>query len=289
MRRRHRRLNLRKGLRVEDRLAKSLRAAHDRQVEHLAAEPPVCKPPYEHHWYAVHAPHHDTQAAPVAHHDPNPSQETHGPAPLAQSAARVVPADLPAAAPVSRVAPLPHQEISRAPFGRRFRWQGNSVSIVGTVVLSILISTGLFSLQMISKWRRPKPVEATAKVMGLDQPLTIASAQDEPAPFDESADSAAAKASPSPVQSPADSSVATMHGLTAVITPASNNDATNNRSAVDMTSHRALRSRSDWFKQSKRCKRRYTDRDTAGSDRGARRRPRRGAGLPERLAAGTRR
>lgn len=61
--------------------------------------------------------------------------------------------------------------------------QSGRVSIVGTLVLSVLISTGLFSLQMISKWRRPKAVAADAHAESLDQPLTLAAPQDEtPAP-----------------------------------------------------------------------------------------------------------
>jgi hypothetical protein len=72
----------------------------------------------------------------------------------------------------------------------RFAWQGGRVSIVGTLALSLLISTGLFSLQMIAKWRRAKPTESQAKATGLEHPLTIAS-QDEPQPTEGLADASA--------------------------------------------------------------------------------------------------
>jgi hypothetical protein len=72
----------------------------------------------------------------------------------------------------------------------RFSQQGK-ISIVGTVVLSVLISSGLFSLQLISKWRRPKPTETVTKSESLDQPLTIAIAHDESQTPNERADSSA--------------------------------------------------------------------------------------------------
>jgi hypothetical protein len=72
-----------------------------------------------------------------------------------------------------------------------FSRQGGRISIVGTVLLSVLISSGLFSLQLISKWRRPKPAETVAKAESLDQPLTIASAEDVSQTPNERADSPA--------------------------------------------------------------------------------------------------
>ena len=74
-----------------------------------------------------------------------------------------------------------------------------------------MISTGLFSLQMISKWRRTKPTENQAKAAGLDQPLRIAS-QDEPQPTeglaDASAPVAATTSAPAASQAPPEPALA---------------------------------------------------------------------------------
>lgn len=100
-----------------------------------------------------------------------------------------------AAAPASPPAPPVPAEKSRllvtagAAVKNRFSLQGGRVSIVGTVVLSVLISSGLYSLQLISKWRRPKATETVTKADSLDQPLTIA--RDESQTPNERADAAA--------------------------------------------------------------------------------------------------
>ena len=245
---------------MEDRLAKSLRAAHERHAQHLgtlhashdqAADHSDSHDhaPSEHHAQAHHgtapppAVPHSTVDADATHH---PSTTHHHPAfahghataeapstPVVPSvpaphvhlvtaehhthstvpnhpihASVVVPpvhhhAEVthhvqPAAALASPPAPsVPARtEPSRllvtagAAVRNRFSQQGK-VSIVGTVVLSVLISAGLFSLQTISKWRRPKPTESLTKADSLDQPLTIASAQDESQTPNERADSSA--------------------------------------------------------------------------------------------------
>jgi hypothetical protein len=118
-------------------------------------------------------------------------------------------------------------------------WNGGRVSIVGTLALSVLISSGLFSLQMISKWRRPKPAETEAKTAGLNQPLTIASAQNDAQPADDPADPAALATSPSqPAALPADAGDTAHHGLDGIF--AANNKVTSDsRSASGTNAGRA--------------------------------------------------
>jgi len=92
--------------------------------------------------------------------------------------------------------------------------RGGRVSIVGTVLLSVLISTGIFSLQMISKWRRPKAAQPVAKTESLDQPLTIASTQDDAQPTNDPTDSPAPAPSPAPsVQTASDPDPSAQRGL----------------------------------------------------------------------------
>jgi hypothetical protein len=246
---------------VEDRLAKSLRAAHERHAQHLSAshdpaphgshthdQAPAEHHGGEHHASAHHAPeHHKSEHHTSEHHAPEHHQATthaatpsHHPAfqtvhstaaehahtavaPSVAAAPQVhlvaaehhthstvpdqpihasviVPPVLPhtehkpAAAAASTAAPSPATaEPSRLLVSagsivkNRFTWQGGRVSIVGTVLLSVLISSGLFSLQLISKWRRPKPTDTVAKADSIEQPLTIA--QDESQVPNESADS----------------------------------------------------------------------------------------------------
>jgi hypothetical protein len=124
--------------------------------------------------------------------------QIHVPQPAA--VAHVPTAAVPVVAPVvkpapSRIAPARTPVPRVAALRNRLNMRGGRVSIVGTVLLSVLISTGVFSLQMISKWRRPKAAEPVAKSEGLDQPLKIASTQDDAQPSDEPA--------ASPTQAPA--------------------------------------------------------------------------------------
>ena len=93
---------------------------------------------------------------------------------------------------------------------------------------------------MISKWRRPKPVEADAKAADLEQPLTIAAAQNDAQPSDETADSASPSASQShSAQLPADSEDADLHRLDSMFTDANSNDASKNLSAGETKANRA--------------------------------------------------
>jgi hypothetical protein len=246
---------------VEDRLAKSLRAAHERHAQHLSAlhashdqaadhSHSQDHAPSEHHQPAHHGavvpaavPHstihadathhpsathhhpafahgHATAAAPstpVVPSAPAPPQvhlvaaehHTHSTVPNHPIPASVVvppvhhhaevahhvqhaaaPASPPAPSVTARTEPSRLLVSAGAAVRNRFSQQGK-VSIVGTVVLSVLISAGLFSLQTISKWRRPKPTETVTKADSIDQPLTIASAQDESQTPNERADAPA--------------------------------------------------------------------------------------------------
>lgn len=92
---------------------------------------------------------------------------------------------------------------------------------------------------MISKWRRPaKPAEAEAKAPGLDQPLLIAEAPNEAAPFDESADSAAASQAHTALL-PTVAEDAAHHGRNGVSTVANSNDASDNLSTGETKASRA--------------------------------------------------
>jgi hypothetical protein len=146
----------------------------------------------------------------------------------------------PVVAPVqARIEPARLPESHGPAFGNLLSWNGGRVSIVGTLALSVLIGTGLFSLQMISKWRRPaKPAQAEAKAPGLDQPLLIADAPNEAAPFDESADSAAASQAHTALL-PADAEDAAHHGRNGVSTVANSNDASDNLSTGETKASRA--------------------------------------------------
>jgi len=137
----------------------------------------------EHHTHSTvpNQPIHASVVVPPVHHH---AEVTHHVQPAA------APASPPAPSVPARTEPSRLLVTAGAAVRNRFSQQGK-VSIVGTVVLSVLISAGLFSLQTISKWRRPKPAESLTKADSLDQPLTIASAQDESQTPNERADSSA--------------------------------------------------------------------------------------------------
>jgi hypothetical protein len=138
----------------------------------------------------------------------------------------------------SHVEPAAVHDPHKPAFHHRFGWKGGHVSIVGTLVLSLLIGTGLFSLQVISKWRRPKPAETDAKATDLDQPLTIAASQDDVQPSEEHADTAIASQSHS-VQPAANSDDGAHHSLDGIFANANNNDGSENLSAGETNGHRA--------------------------------------------------
>ncbi len=151
------------------------------------AQPHVHLVAAEHHTHSTvhdHPIHASVVVLPVQTH----SEHTHHSQPAA-------PAFPPAPSVPARTEPPRLLVAAGAAVKNRFSQQGK-VSIVGTVVLSVLISAGLFSLQTISKWRRPKPTETVTKADSIDQPLTIASAQDESQTPNERAD-APADSSPS--------------------------------------------------------------------------------------------
>ncbi len=171
-------------------------------------------------------------------HAPAAPHASAAPAPVAAAPAAPAPvATVPAAVPVSHVVPANASESSWSGVKNRFAWQGGRVSIVGTLALSLLISTGLFSLQMISKWRRTKPTENQARAAGLEQPLTIAT-QDEPQPTEGLADASAPAAAPaaSPVQ--ANSEDAAQRGLDEFFA-ANHKDATENSANTAASGGRA--------------------------------------------------
>ncbi len=161
----------------------------------------------EHHTHST-VPNHPIHASVVVPPVHNHAEVTHHVQPAAAPA-------LPHSGP-ARTEPSRLLVTAKAAVKNRFSQQGK-VSIVGTVVLSVLISAGLFSLQTISKWRRPKPTETVTKADSIDQPLTIASAQDESQTPNERADS------------PADSSPAVASNDSRTAQPASHSEDTDQR------------------------------------------------------------
>jgi hypothetical protein len=158
-------------------------------AEHVHSAPIAASVPAQPHVQLVAAEHHTHSTVtaqpihssvvvpPTVHHAEHTHHTQPSVAPAAPSAAR---------AEASRLLVT-----AGAAVKNRFSRQGGRVSVVGTVLLSVLISSGLFSLQLISKWRRPKPTETVTKADSLDQPLTIASAEDASQTPNERADSPA--------------------------------------------------------------------------------------------------